>query len=541
MNVLIVDDEQHAREAAKLLVPWERLGVQELLEADNGESAKAVILDKQPSIIVTDMHMPVSDGMRLLEWVSEHAPSAKLIVISGFNDFRYVRHTLKHGGIDYLLKPIDPAQLLDAVYRAIEQLNEEEQQRLQQIEQGITLNQYKPVYRDYLFGQLIQPKSDTETVIAQLTEQFPQLASATDCCAILFSLQPVMAPLLKRFGHDRDLAVFAIQNVLNDFVVHEWNDGCAFRATHDPEELVVLLWRGADRAFQRAGQLIQALRDTFGLPFHAGVGHLSPFPASAAMAVESAHNASLHRNLLSVQGPYVWSPGSSDTGAAASQQPAPPDFTTLADPVWLALISRDEQLLATTLRQWFEAVSKLPTITPIHIERWTKQIEIASARWQHRDADAEESSSTPPLSLPFLYEDDTTLSLRKTEENWNALLNAEADRLARLIRQERNVIRDIIEYIERHLQEDLSLQQLAGRFFLSREYVSRRFRQETGVTLSEYVEGLRMEHAKKLLSNRAYKITDIAAMVGYVDEKYFSKVFKKHGGLSPQQFRKLEP
>lgn len=88
MNVLIVDDEQHAREAAKLLVPWERLGVQELLEAENGESAKAIILNKHPSIIVTDMHMPVADGMRLLEWVNENAPLAKLIVISGFNDFR---------------------------------------------------------------------------------------------------------------------------------------------------------------------------------------------------------------------------------------------------------------------------------------------------------------------------------------------------------------------------------------------------------------------------------------------------------------------
>ncbi|PWV97853.1 two-component system response regulator YesN [Paenibacillus cellulosilyticus] len=544
MIVLIVDDEQHAREAAKLLVPWEQLGVTELLEAENGAEAQVMIAQKHPAIIVTDMHMPLSDGMQLIEWVSDNEPDAKLIVISGYNDFKYVRHTLKHGGIDYLLKPIDPAQLLTAVHRAIELRQQEEQERIKKIEQGITMNQYKPVYRDYLFGQLIAPKhSETEAIIRQLADQFPKIASASECRAALFPLHAVMHKLLRRFGGDRDLAVFALQNVLNDFIVNEWCNGCAFRSPSDPEELIVLFWQQDNNGQCCEGcteQLVQALRNTFDMPFYAGLSRVLPFPQSAADAVESARRGCLSRNLLADGGTAVWSEASAAAQAQEAAASPLPDLTTLAEPIRLALLGRDEPSLRATLEPWFRAASKLTVISPLQVERWQKQLDIAASRWQHRDNEEQEKSLVQPFSLPFIYDDHGTLSLERTKQHWLERLLEHAEAMARLQRQERSVIADMIEYIERHLQEDLSLQQLAARFFLSREYVSRRFRQETGVTLSEYVERHRMEHATKLLANRSYKVADIAEIVGYTDEKYFSKVFKKHTGLSPQQYRKSD-
>jgi len=541
MKVLIVDDERHAREAAKLLVPWESFGISEILEAENGEEAKSIIQAEHPSIILTDMHMPVADGMKLIEWVSGFEPSAKLIVISGYNDFRYVRHTLRHGGIDYLLKPIDPAQLQDAVKQALDQLAEERQEKQRQIEQGITMNQYKPVYRDHLLGQLVHSRADNEPAIRQLREQFPKLADAVECRAALFPLRPLMNKLLQRFSGDRDLAVYAIQNVLNGLVMQEWNEGCAFRCPDEPEQLAILLWGSDDRSVaDRVRQLVEALRSTFKLPFYAAVSGARPFPACAFEAFESARRVLMQRNLLNAGASSVLT--ENDDYSSQADLSSVPDLTALAEPIRLAMLGRDETTLRDTIASWFDAVGELPVITPAHIERWRKQLDVAAAQWQRRagaDGDAADEP-TPQTALPFLFEEDGTLSLRRTQEQWIALLLGEADRLARLIRQERNIIREMTDYIGRHLEDDLSLQQLASRFFLSREYVSRKFRQETGVTLSEYVERLRMEKATMLLANRAYKIADIAEMVGYADEKYFSKVFKKHTGLSPQQHRKHE-
>ncbi|MBD3917539.1 helix-turn-helix domain-containing protein [Paenibacillus sp. PR3] len=542
MIVLIVDDEQHAREAAKLLVPWEQLGVTELLEAENGAEAQQIIARKHPAIIVTDMHMPLTDGMQLIEWLGSNEPDAKLIVISGYNDFKYVRHTLKHGGIDYLLKPIDPAQLLTAVHRAIEMRQLEDQERLKQIEQGIAMNQYKPVYRDYLFGQLITPQHcETEPIIRQLVDQFSGIADTDQCRAALFPLQAIMHRLLRRFGGDRDLAVFALQNVLNDFIVNEWGIGCAFRSPTDPEELIVLYWlhAGDDQACtKRTEQLVEALRRTFDLPFYAGLSRVVTFPQETASAVDSARRGCLNRNLLAEGHPAVWL----DTSTVANPQDTSvlPDLAALAEPIRLALLGRDEPSLRAALEPWFQAASKLVSISPIQVERWQKQLDIAALRWQQRESEEQGNPLVQPFTLHFVYEDNGALSLERTKQHWLERLIEHAEAMARLQRQERSVIADMIDYIERHLQEDLSLQQLAARFFLSREYVSRRFRQETGVTLSEYVERHRMEHATKLLANRSYKVADIAELVGYTDEKYFSKVFKKHTGLSPQQYRKSD-
>ncbi|MDF2713744.1 MAG: response regulator containing CheY-like receiver domain and AraC-type DNA-binding domain, partial [Paenibacillus sp.] len=80
----------------------------------------------------------------------------------------------------------------------------------------------------------------------------------------------------------------------------------------------------------------------------------------------------------------------------------------------------------------------------------------------------------------------------------------------------------------------------AAHFYLSREYVSRRFKQEFGETISDFMLRHRMERAKTLLLNPSLKIVQIAHMTGYEDEKYFSKVFKKAFGQSPAEYRKKQ-
>ncbi|WP_028609120.1 response regulator [Paenibacillus harenae] len=102
---------------------------------------------------------------------------------------------------------------------------------------------------------------------------------------------------------------------------------------------------------------------------------------------------------------------------------------------------------------------------------------------------------------------------------------------------ERNVIAEIQKYMESHYNTDLPLQHIANQFFLSREYISRRFKQKTGVNISEYLEQIRMEKAKLYLLNPSLKISQVAGMVGYQDEKYFSRVFKKLNGCTPKEYR----
>ncbi|WP_214814528.1 response regulator [Exiguobacterium sp. s196] len=118
-KVLIVDDESPVREAVKLLGEWERFGVKAVLEAKNGLEAKALIEQERPALILSDIQMPHCDGIELMEWVHDHASFSKLVVLTGYDEYSYMRRAIQYGSFDYLLKPIDPDVLNDTLSRAL--------------------------------------------------------------------------------------------------------------------------------------------------------------------------------------------------------------------------------------------------------------------------------------------------------------------------------------------------------------------------------------------------------------------------------------
>lgn len=124
-KVLIVDDESPVREVVKLLGEWERFGVKAVLEAKNGLEAKALIEQERPALILSDIRMPHCDGIELMEWVHDHASSSKLVVLTGYDEYSYMRRAIQYGSFDYLLKPIDPDVLNDTLSRALEDVVKE--------------------------------------------------------------------------------------------------------------------------------------------------------------------------------------------------------------------------------------------------------------------------------------------------------------------------------------------------------------------------------------------------------------------------------
>jgi two-component system response regulator YesN len=102
-----------------------------------------------------------------------------------------------------------------------------------------------------------------------------------------------------------------------------------------------------------------------------------------------------------------------------------------------------------------------------------------------------------------------------------------------------SLIERIKYYIINHYNEDITLQQLALKFFINPSYLSQIFKKETGITLSSFLEDVRLIKAKELLTNLTVDIGDIAARVGYNDSNYFSKVFKKKFGMSPTQYQRI--
>ncbi|RHB48730.1 response regulator [Exiguobacterium sp. AM39-5BH] len=132
-KVLIVDDESPVREAVKLLGEWERLGVTKVMEAQDGEEAKRIIAKERPALILSDLQMPRCNGIELMEWVHMEAETVKLIVLTGYDEYSYMRRAIQLGSFDYLLKPIDPDVLNETLARALADVTPDEEDPILQI------------------------------------------------------------------------------------------------------------------------------------------------------------------------------------------------------------------------------------------------------------------------------------------------------------------------------------------------------------------------------------------------------------------------
>jgi two-component system response regulator YesN len=118
LKVLIVEDEELIRRGIVLTVDWEALGCHVIAEAANGEEALKAVAEHSPDLIVTDLKMPVMDGIRMLEKLRQDGYWMPVIILTAYDTFDYARSALRLGAVDYLLKPFHDGDLENAVQLA---------------------------------------------------------------------------------------------------------------------------------------------------------------------------------------------------------------------------------------------------------------------------------------------------------------------------------------------------------------------------------------------------------------------------------------
>ena len=533
MKVLIVDDEKHVRDAINLLAHWEEHGITEVLQASDGEAAITMIEAHKPQIVLTDMRMPHKDGTELLTWLHTHAPSIKVVVISGYDDFNLVRHTLISGGMDYILKPVQAAALNTALAQAVSCWRQEEQARDRVTRQRMEVNEMKPHYADKLLTDLITGEGRRDAILAQLREEIKLPLPQSRCSIAVLDVSHLDHKLRAKFQNQLQLLLFTLINICNEILQQR---GFAFRQLNRAGEIVIL-YGDEQRAFTPLLQAInEGLYSTLRRRFHFGISDIRSFPEEAPRAYQEASLALWRRNLLE---PKLLHAFQSDVTAASR----PLRLTTMQEQLRLAALSGASEQMETVTATWLDHIQGLQAITPEQLTQWDKEWDWMQMQWLEGEGDAPPSEEkTKPTdaeqSPPLPLNEDGFLSLGLLKQQFRDRLHAVSKIMTQQHTKENFFIHDIAKYLERHYQQEISLQDIAAKFFLSREYIARKFKQEYGVTLLDYLSRFRIDKAKQLLHNPHLRIAQVAEMVGYQDEKYFSKVFKKLEGITPGEFRK---
>lgn len=531
MKVLIVDDERHVREAIRYFIPWEEHGVSEIYEATNGQEAIAIIEKQRPEVIFTDMKMPLVDGAGLLEWLHKHSPNTKTIVISGYQDFNYVKPAIVYGGTDYLLKPLNSKQLIAAAERAFEMWRKEEQVRQQANRRNIQLNVLRPLYWDKALSDLVSGMRSYAELAASLAEELGVRKDTDRCRIAVISLKSANCRLLERFHGDLQLTSFVLANVCNE-VISPQRNGYAFRYWLADTEIVVLFWDGVEEAAQWVIQMNESIKEAYGIQLDIGLSLTQAFPSQLSSAFRQARQGLSQRNILQQQARVHLYQEELDEVNGRVDHPFPVELEKFR----ISVLSGDVDRMNRTVDDWAEHLSRLTLLTENSIQRCQDEICSILTQWRAEQC-GEDRLAEEGICFEPCYDAEGQFSVEDWKKNLKSLLLKLSKGGVTTQSADSRIILEIRNYLDQNYQQDMTLQHIAERFYISRENVSRKFKQVTGENLSDYLTSLRVDKAKVLLQNTSMRLTQISELVGYEDEKYFSRVFKKVTGQTPREYR----
>jgi two-component system response regulator YesN len=522
LKALLVDDEINILKNLQAVVPWEELGVEVAGTAKNGEIALELAKEMRPDLILCDIRMPVMDGIEFLGALREFDTEAEVIMMTGYQDFSYVRSVIRYEVRDYILKPIDYEELAGTIGRLAEGIRERQAER--QSIQKEWRQVFRLAYEKVLYDLLIDVGGGSSRPFLKLHEM------SGDNLAFAMLLADVEEYSRKECLWDekeRKLWNFAIHNVLLENLQ-------TFEVPHSvlqvrSGEWCVLIERIPPETFDLEQCLSWAakLRQAVGSFLKMNI-RVALHPAPVTMERLAKTYKHLQRSLHLGEG--------LDGGLLVPDRPKghPDETQRLWDRIEemvTGLKRCDRRKTESALKELNDSFRRLPETSFERIEPILHYVCLHLLReMRAMDVIGREDE------MRYWSQIDRSPGIRETLALINRLVDQSIDSVMKKKTSDVLML-SAKDYIERNLSSDLSIDMLADYLGISGSYFSLLFKQHFGETFVEYVTKQRMEMAKSLLALSDKSVTVVGQMVGYAERRYFTRVFSKHTGMLPSEYR----
>ncbi|MBB3114497.1 two-component system response regulator YesN [Paenibacillus phyllosphaerae] len=539
MRLLIVDDEPYIVDGLKeMLVELEDLEL-ELFTAYSSEEAIERMKRTKMDIVLSDIRMPGMDGLALQRWVEAHWPRCKVIFLSGMGDFHYVQQAIRHGGVDYILKTEGDEAIEAAVRQAMKQITEEAVNEAFLKRAKDQLWQALPLLRKDWFYSVIDARTYRMSISpARLAELHIPFITGNPILMV--------AGRADRWQEDESgsaqmLLLYAIQNIAEEYlqqraaIVPLILDGSHF------------VWLLQPRVTEQADEPVGSEQWEADIRFI--IGTLESIQATIKQLLR------IPVSIVTNGSPVSWE----ELGAT---------YARLKQMLVLGLGDGCEMLITYCDIEEQETVSDLSdrwlleleqVLDSGDLEQWNTLIDarFGSARFRNyaiysqayycvalmllRQLNASGEGTAPDGEQAKRLMD---LHAHPSKESAVAVLKACAWSLIEQRRRSvdertHRIIQKLNQHIRANLDQDLSLDALSAIVYLNSSYLSSLYKLCTGMNVTEYMADLRIQKAKELLAGSMMKIHEVGAQVGYGTAGYFTRFFKKHTGMTPQEYRAL--
>lgn len=513
-RAIVVDDEPRVRKGLRALIPaldpeWTVAG-----EAKNGLEAIELVKKEKPDLVITDIRMPHMNGLDLLSALKEYP--VHVVILSGYGYFEYAQTAVKFGAFDYLLKPVKPPEIKSM----LERLKSVCKSRAQDADSGGAALNFSKWWKGWLTGD--------EEAAAYAEELEALLPRGTDRCQIMtIEIDRFDELITEDQWGDRQLVAFAVRNIVQDL-------------TAGDELRVVFLFAGGSRlhylvagpACERgmAHRLIDAVRRWVKISISVGLSESMPrfgeLPRLYAQAEEALRNKWIHGEGLVC----------SYEDAALADERSVGYPTELDEALCRAVRACDTAAAAAALAGFLERIRAGQASFAL-FQRFGLQLLSSVCRivYESRLQDTVLREVSRPQEM---------FRREFTAEEYDAFMRELIAASIRALEWHRahkseRAIERAIAFIRDNADRDISLEDVAQHVRMSGGYFSSFFKQETGDNFIDYLTRLRIDRAKQLMMSSELRLYEISKLVGYQDVKYFSRLFKRHVGATPAEYRQF--
>jgi two-component system response regulator YesN len=513
VKALIIDDEKYTREGIIRKIDWNRLGITQVEEAEDGvqgiEKAAIVV----PDLVICDINMPKKNGIECVYEILALLPSCKIIFLSGYSDKAYLKSAIRLRAMDYIEKPLDIRELTKVIEKTVHLIKQERGEQADPFD-------------------LIQKLGQGQCQLAEVQEKLPMLGHsfpvdgeyrviAIKCYHTSEAASRIQPEQLELLWRER----------LHNFALH--------MITGYNEEGLLLIYLHLSKSFNHAylcEQMIKAQESilhecnqwshgshgSHGLHITIGMGAkvsgLERLPNSEKSALLAAEQDFIlgHDQLICNEG----ADGELNYGDMA-------EF-----PLFFSYIHQLKIEESISVLQSFEAKCRqhLP-MDVVFIKKMFMNTALQLLQLAKQNGWIQHDNSKDSDKLNQFNNVQTLAEMIVLMENLvNNYVIHSGDNQTLLIRK-------VFSYINSHYLDNCSIDNVARSVGMNSAYLCVLFKKQTGMTVNQYMTKIKLERAQELLKDPTIKIYEIAQMAGYQDHNYFARIFRKLTGYSPSEYR----
>ena len=523
MTVLLVDDQINILSGLISGLDWDALGITSIRTAESAAKAKKIFENEKIDLLLCDIEMPGENGLSLLRWVRKNGHDTVCVFLTSHADFLYAKEAIQLGCFDYILQPARYEEIQSTVSRAIS--------RLKSVHADKELKQYglyaknnpSHLFQNLFNDWLSEDSAQIPALSSALGTLYPDIRKDSDCSLIC-------GHLLR--WHKEPWPSQEWEYALNNILSEVCENACykVIPFSIDRTSLGWFLYVPAER-FPRPEALLESLNTVYIMAARLFSCDFAFYLSPTASLEQIGGQA---RKLLCAKRNNVFQKSGVFPLEDLEEAPSP---AIGADVIQ---VRRWQELLmegngATLQEEIFKYLDELASreiLNHTFLKNfWLQFQQIALNVFWYKGLNAESLLPILNRGMNAQYIDEIKNAVREIAGQFNWM---------HVPKKETEITKQIETYINGHLDQPLTVSDVANALFMNPDYISRVFKSKNGLSLKEYIINEKMHSAQTLLQTTTLPVSIIASKLGYDNYSYFSQVYRKTMGISPTDERKKD-